>query len=270
MPEVLRTAGLHTSLGAEYAGEVRPGPYNPERDPELGVLNPSAVLDYSLRLGARVGQLLDQERFPLVLGGDCSVLLGCTLAVRRRGRFGLVFVDGHADHLTPQTTKSGGVAGMDLAIVTGTGVDLLANMYGLGPYIQPTDAVQLGSRDEGVRQDPDGRIHGTQIPMIGLEEMRSDGVHAAVEKGLTSLDRSGLKGVWFHLDADVMDDSVMPAVDSRQPGGLTVDELVKLIQHVVRRVKVVGMDVTIYDPDLDPSGAAARSLVEVLVAGLSY
>ena len=65
------------------------------------------------------GDLLDRGRFPLVLGGDCSLLLGPTLALRRCGRFGLVFLDGHEDLLTPETSQSKDVAGMDLALACG-------------------------------------------------------------------------------------------------------------------------------------------------------
>jgi arginase len=66
--------------------------------------------------------LLDQCCFPLVLGGDWSILPGSALALKRRGRFGLLFIDGHTDLLTPTTSQTGGVAGMDLSIVTGEDV----------------------------------------------------------------------------------------------------------------------------------------------------
>jgi arginase len=77
--------------------------------------------------------------------------------------------------------------------------------------------------------------------------------------------RPGVQGTWIHLDVDVLDDTVMPAVDSRQPDGLSYDELGWLLRPVLETGRVVGMDVTIYDPDRDPDGIAGRALVDGLV-----
>jgi arginase len=98
LPQALREAGLMNSLNAEYAGRVEPLPYELERDKETLVLNPKTIREYSLHLERRVSQLLDNEQFPLVLGGDCSILIGALLALRRTKRnYGLFFIDGHAD-----------------------------------------------------------------------------------------------------------------------------------------------------------------------------
>lgn len=268
MPEALRAAGLHEALGADYACVVLPPRYEPRRHRRLGVLNPRAVESYSRSLADRIGELLDDGRFPLVLGGDCSVLLGCALALRRRGDFGLAFLDGHADLLTPDTSRTGGVAGMDLAIVTGTGPDLLADIEGRRPYVREPVAVQLGSRDFGPADLDAGRAPGTGIRMLTLEEIRRAGPAAAAQAALARLERAS-DGVWIHLDADVLDDVLMPAVDSRQPDGLSVGELVELLRRLVSSSRVVGMNATIYDPDLDPTGAHARTFASVIVAGLA-
>jgi len=69
---------------------------------------------------------------------------------------------------------------------------------------------------------------------------------------------------WVHLDADVLDDAVMPAVDSRQPGGLGQAEFIEALRVLLRSGLAVGMDVTIFDPDLDPTGEIAEGLVSTL------
>jgi arginase len=80
--------------------------------------------------------VLDRREFPLILGGDCSILLGAVLALRRRGRFGLLFIDGHADFYQPEANPNGEAASMDLAFVTGHGPPLLTDLEGRGPLVR--------------------------------------------------------------------------------------------------------------------------------------
>ena len=121
LPEALKAAGLLAGLHAEEAGRVEPPPYNPRRDPKTQILNPDALRTYAVRLAAAVADVLRQGKFPLVLGGDCSNIIGIMLALRRAGRYGLCFVDGHADFYQPEAEPNGEVASMDLAIVSGRG-----------------------------------------------------------------------------------------------------------------------------------------------------
>ena len=108
-------------LGANDGGRVQPPPYTPDHD-ATGTRNGLAIADYAVRLADRLGELLDAGGFPLLLGGDCSILLGPMLTLRRRGRYGLAFIDGHLDFRHPgNSSRLSAVAGEDLAVVTGRG-----------------------------------------------------------------------------------------------------------------------------------------------------
>ena len=93
--------GLAQALGARVATTVAPPPASGVRDPASGVLNGPEVAAYAVALANAVGAVFDAGEVPLVLGGDCSVLLGGALALRRRGAAGLLFIDGHADFYQP-------------------------------------------------------------------------------------------------------------------------------------------------------------------------
>ena len=80
--------------------------------------------------------------------------------------------------------------------------------------------------------------------------------------------RPELRGFWIHLDADVLDPAVMPAVDSPEPDGLGLDEVAELLTPLVRHPKALGMQLTIYDPTLDPDGSSAGRLVALLERAL--
>src|SRR4029450_798166 len=89
--------------------------------------------DHAARLADAVGAVLDQGSFPIVLGGDCTILLGITLALRRRGRYGLLFLDGHADFYQPEAEPTGEAASMELALVTGRGRALVTALESRRP-----------------------------------------------------------------------------------------------------------------------------------------
>jgi arginase len=102
-----------------------------------------------------------------------------------------------------------------------------------------------------------------------LSAIRSCGIDAAAQAAVAHLTRDGgPRGFWIHVDADVLDDAVMPAVDYRLPGGLSWDELARTLQTGIESGRAVGLELTIYNPTLDAHGTGAAGLVEVLSLGL--
>ena len=270
LPDALKAAGLLAALSAEYAGRVEPLAYNPRRDPETLILNPGALKTYSLQLAAAVADVLRQGKFPLVLGGDCGNIIGIMLALRRAGRFGLIFIDGHADFYQPEAEPIGEVASMDLAIVSGRGPTALTDIEGLKPLVRDADIVAFGFRDaEQQREYGSQDIRETAIHVFEFSEVRELGAAIAAEQAVGILRRRGVEGFWIHLDVDVLDDAIMPAVDYRLPGGLSWDELSATLRVLIKTKQAVGLNVGIFNPVLDEDGAIARGLVSCLVAGLA-
>ena len=269
LPRALLDAGLAEAVGARHAGQVLPPAYSPRRDAETGMLNPVALRDYAHQLADATGEVLDAGEVPIVLGGDCSILLGNMLALRRRGRYGLLFVDGHADFYQPEAEPNGEAASMDLALVTGRGPDIVTDLEGRRPLVLDDDVVQFSRRDaEEAAESGSQRIEDTTIMVIDLLEVRRRGVKRAAEEAVGHLVRPGLEGFWVHVDCDVLDDAVMPAVDYRLPGGLTWDELTTVLEVAFDRGAAAGIQITIFNPSLDRDGSLARALVSTLARGL--
>jgi arginase len=269
LPEALKAAGLNAGLNAEYAGRVEPSPYDATRDPETLVLNPHGLRDYARQLAEKVTEVLRQNKFPVVLGGDCSNVIGCMLALRRVGRYGLFFIDGHADFYQAEAEPFGEVASMDLAIVSGRGPDMLTDIDGLRPLVRDEDIVLFGYRDaEQQKEFGSQDVRETAIRAFDLTQVRAQGIAAAAEDGIVQLSRNALDGVWVHLDADVLNDDIMPAVDYRLADGLQWDELSAVLKILMASGQAVGINIGIFNPRLDPHGAIARELVSSLIAGL--
>jgi arginase len=270
LSDSLISANLLGQLCAEYVGRIEAPPYDPKRDKVTYLLNPQGIHDYSLLLAEAVASVLEENKFPLALGGDCSILIGNVLALRRLGKYGLFFIDGHADFYQPEASPTGEVADMDLAIVSGRGPDILTNIDGLKPLVQDNNIVLFGHRDaEEAEAFGSQNVRESDIFVIDLEEVRKLGITRAASKGLDKLLDENLKGFWIHFDVDVLDDEVMPAVDYRMKGGMNFTEFSKLLKIILKSGQAVGMDITIFNPNLDKDGSITRNFVSSLVRGLS-
>lgn len=262
----LRRAGLVEALGAIDLGDVpAPTDYRHERAPDSGVHNLAAVAAHTRTLAEALSAPLDRGEFPLLLGGDCSVLLGALLALHRRGRHGLLHLDGHTDFYPPACSASGQVAAMELWIATGgEPASRLALDVG-APLVAPSDTVLVGHRDHVERRRsgaPDPAEH--LLSAVPCERVRASGAEAVAAATIAALAARGLDGFWIHLDVDVLDDAVMPAVDTREAGGLSYAELVALLLPALASGLARGLTVTIFDPTLDANGTMARDLVVAL------
>jgi arginase len=278
LPSALDRAGLPSRLRARHAGRVEPAAaYQPTRDPETKLLNGPGLRDTAHAVADAVAAVIGRGEVPLVLAGDCSIVLGGLLGMRRAARrqgggirAGLLFVDGHVDFYQPAASPTGEVADMDLALATGRGPALLARLDPAGPLVRDEDVAAVGARDADERDgagSQDVRITG--IGLFELNAVRGRGMAAVVGEALAVVTRSELEaGFWLHLDADVLDDAVMPAVDYRQTGGLAPAELVELLSAASRSGRMADLSVAIYNQMLDPDGKAAAVLVECLAGSL--
>src|SRR5690349_11856791 len=204
--EALLELGLADRLGAGTVAELRAPAFVDRRDPAVGARNVQAVAALALEQADRVGEILDTGGFPVVLGGDDTVLLGCLLALRRHGSAGLVMLDGHTDYWDlPNGT--GELSDSDLWIATGHGPAVIADLEGRRPLAPPTACVVYGHRDRA-QQLKDGSQDVYDEPMLvrSLAEIRAAGVPAAADHAAAFLGAAGVERVWLHLDADCLQD----------------------------------------------------------------
>ncbi|MEV6812594.1 arginase family protein [Micromonospora sp. NPDC051296] len=269
-PGALRDQGLLPRLRARDAGCLTPPRYDAgDWRPGDGVCHAREIADYSVGLADRIGAIIDRGEFPVVLGGDCSILLGSALAMHRLGeavggRIGLVFVDGHSDFRHPgNASYVGAAAGEDLALVTGRGQADLAAIEGRRPYFRDIDVVVLGIRaQDEYRLD----LQAAGIITRPVPALRAEGAARTAQWAHEQL--ADCAGYWVHIDVDVLDPAVLPAVDAPDPGGIAFAELEILLAGLVDTPHCLGVELTVFDPDYDPDGAYAAEIVNTVVAGL--
>jgi arginase len=258
-PSALRAAGLLERLGARDAGEADARIRDSQRDPRTGVIGADDVRRASAAIAGGVRAIRNAGHRPLVLGGDCTLLLGVFQALPRGT--GLWFVDGHADFYDGETSPTGEAADMELSILTGHGPHGLLDRP--EPLVDPAAVVLLGHRP-GELGDDVARENGRLDPAVQAltaPEVRERG---PARTGADAAARLGGGPAWLHLDLDVLDEAALPAVTYPQPLGLDWDELVALARPLAAAPNLAGVSVADFNPDRDPDGAHAERVVEAL------
>ncbi len=274
-PETLMSMGLARRVSAVATWRLPRPKYVREEQPGTRIRNGAAIRALSLKLGARVSEALAKRLFPIVIGGDCSILLGCLIGARSLGQAGLIHVDGHSDFYHPgnyDTSKRlGTAAGMDLALVTGRGEPLLTAWPGVdGPLVTDEDALQIGERN-ALDQDFNkyyGDMRTTRITRVLIQDVQRDGIDATVARVAKWIGSRGLARTWLHVDLDVLDETELPAVDSPGSPGLGYDDLARLVTGLRQTGSVLGVNFSIYDPDRDPKRIYAPRIVDCIARGL--
>ena len=204
-------------------------------------------------------------RRPLVVGGDCSILLGILPALRRQvGAAGLWFLDGHPDYLDGRTSDTGETADMDLAVLTGDGAEPLTTLAGPPPMVPASDVVLIGHRTAGLDESSAEEVARLPAGLRRIDAATAVGdPSGAGHRAASWLEDSG-RGAWLHVDLDVLDPASLPAVTYPQPNGPDWDQLAAVVEPLGRSPRLLGVSIADFRPDLDPTGELAARIVDVL------
>lgn len=239
----------------------------------------AAILDLGRQVAAEVRRAEAEGSFPLVVGGDCGSSLGVTAGLADRPT-ALVWFDAHGDLNTPQTSPSGFLDGMPLAMVTGH-AHAQAMSATLGERRVPDGLVlHVGARD----LDPGERdlIEATRIESLTGDELRGaqdepanvlePRVAALADALAGHLGQSAAAAVprsYVHVDIDVLDPDVAPAVDFPAPGGLSVPQLSRCLAAVQRHLPMRALSFSAFDPAVpDPEGRTLSNGLDVICAAV--
>ncbi|OXA80410.1 arginase [Flavobacterium aquidurense] len=259
LPDWLWKNNLHKFIPHKDVIRLDPPKYSNSKDLETKILNVNSLVEYAREQAYLINNLLTQNKFPFILGGDCSILLGSAMALKQKGTYGLFYLDGHTDFMNVSLSETGGVGGMAASIVTGNGHQKLTNILNLSPYIKEDNLWCVGNReyDEAYENE----IRNSAATYLSLEMLRKQGIKNCINSFLSEIETKNLDGFWLHIDVDVLNDAIMPCVDSRTPDGLTYDEFNELTSYLFQSEKLSGLEITILDPDLDPTGQYTKEFV---------
>ncbi|MHC9297212.1 arginase family protein [Mycobacterium sp. LTG2003] len=255
MPRVVRDAGLETRLPAPiHTTWVTVTGLTPDRG-RRGLISEFALGQAVVDTAAALDAAWRGGKIPMVVAGDCTMLLAPLIPAIDRGGAGLVFIDGHEDAWDPHRTPTGEASDCEIGLALG----LFSGPQALDarlPCLRPEHVAMLGPRDR------------TELAEAGQPSLRDhvavyvDGFDLASRTDIADLVASSAGtapgGWWCHVDLDVLDTASLPAVDYPQPGGLTWDQLEKVVSTCLSVDGCLGVSVVIYNPDLDDGGSAGR------------
>ncbi len=205
--------------------------------------------------------------FPLVLGGDHSLVLGSIAAsVRANPDLGVLWIDAHPDFNTLETSPTGNAHGMGLALLAG--IDSRPHERGgrAAPVVSPERIAMVGIRsvDEG---------EGKLVEQAGIRvwtsaDVRRSDSQLVARQALEYLASQGCGALHVSVDLDVLDPGLWPGVATPVPDGISAAELVTLVRMSSTGGRLVSLDVVELDPSRDPHGLTARSALQVIAAAL--
>lgn len=256
---------------ARGRGTARPT-YNTEPQKGTRLRNGAGLREFNLKLAEQVARAVDAGRFAFVVGGDCSILLGALAGARKHGPVSLVHIDGHSDFRHPGNynpeSSLGAVAGMDLALATGRGEELMTCWPGIpAPLVPDKQVIQIGERESRDADFAWPDINETEITRIDVFEARESGVAATLAKCLAALETQPWP-FWIHLDVDVLDQELLPAVDCPGSPGIDPPDLVILLSRLLHDCRSIGVTLTVFDPELAPEGDYALLITQIIEGAL--
>ncbi len=250
-PQRLLESGLSERL--ESAGHtVRTRRILPE-----GKGTSEAAITFDLHAGVSraVSAAISDWSFPLVLSGNCSSALGTTAGLGATGSAPAVcWLDAHADFNTPDTTSTGFLDGMTLATLAGRAWKSMAATIPNFTPIPEWQIVLIGARD----MDPLESAELEKSGVVTAKWKETDSVFDSI--------RSEARALYFHIDLDVLDTSVGKANSYAVPGGMTVDDVLGVMESARRRFDIMGASMTAYDPVVDPAGKIALAAIDIAQA----
>ncbi len=209
---------------------------------------------------------LGEGRLPLVLGGDHSIAIGSVAGstnhfAKQGESLGLIWFDAHADANTPDTTPSGNIHGMSLAISLGLGDGDLVNLGGRAPKVLPRNTVLIGIRD----LDPGERetLKKTGVTCYTMRDLDERGMRDVVDEAIR-LAGDGTAGVHLSFDLDVVDPEDAPGTGTPVWGGITYREAHLAMEMIADRAQIVAIDLVEVNPVLD-----TQNMTGVLAAELA-
>ncbi len=274
-PSALRIAGLAHKLErlgyeVEDSGDLFINIMEKQKviNPKLKYLD--EILKTSLKLAKSVEKILDQKKFPLVIGGDHSMAIGSIAGIAsycRKKKIvpGVIWIDAHTDMNTDETTPSGNIHGMPLSASLGIGNEKLVKFYGFSPKILPENCAIIGIRsiDKFEKQN----IKKLSPLVYTMSDIDRIGIHRVINRILNHF-KEKVDHIHVSFDLDSVDPSVAPGVGTPVPGGLSFREAHLLMESIAECGCMSSLEVTEVNPILDYKNKSAEFATEIIASSM--
>lgn len=267
-PSAIRYAGVNERLKCLFEeihdqGDIAIGRPEVQIDPNSNLRNLHLIAEKTEMLAEKVDHAIKDGSFPLVLGGDHSIAIGTLAGVSKHyTNLGVIWYDAHGDLNTAETSPSGNIHGMPLAVSLGMGHPLLTNVGGYGPKVKPENIVIIGARslDEGERK----LIKEKGIKVYTMHEIDRLGMTKVMEESITYLKERNADGVHLSLDLDGLDPHDAPGVGTPVIGGISYRESHLAMEMLAEAQIITSAEFVEVNPILDDKNKTATVAVALM------
>ncbi|MEW7589409.1 arginase [Staphylococcus aureus] len=267
-PTAIRYAGLisrlkQLDLDVYDKGDIKVPAVNIEKfhSEQKGLRNYDDIIDVNQKLNKEVSASIENNRFPLVLGGDHSIAVGLVSAISKHyNNLGVIWYDAHGDLNIPEESPSGNIHGMPLRILTGEGPKELLELN--SNVIKPENIVLIGMRDldKGERQF----IKDHNIKTFTMSDIDKLGIKEVIENTIEYLKSRNVDGVHLSLDVDALDPLETPGTGTRVLGGLSYRESHFALELLHQSHLISSMDLVEVNPLIDSNNHTAEQAVSLV------
>ncbi|HFO0508800.1 TPA: arginase [Staphylococcus aureus] len=267
-PTAIRYAGLisrlkQLDLDVYDNGDIKVPVVNIEKfhSEQKGLRNYDEIIDVNQKLNKEVSASIENNRFPLVLGGDHSIAVGSVSAISKHyNNLGVIWYDAHGDLNIPEESPSGNIHGMPLRILTGEGPKELLELN--SNVIKPENIVLIGMRDldKGERQF----IKDHNIKTFTMSDIDKLGIKEVIENTIEYLKSRNVDGVHLSLDVDALDPLETPGTGTRVLGGLSYRESHFALELLHQSHLISSMDLVEVNPLIDSNNHTAEQAVSLV------
>lgn len=274
-PSAIRVAGLAgriAELGHTVSdfGDVRVKLPEVSKTGSEKLRYAGAVHTINRHIAEVVHETLDAGALPVVIGGDHSIAIGSVAGVsahwaQQSSSVGLIWVDAHADLNSPETTPSGNIHGMSLAVALGIGDPRFTELHRPGRKVDPHNVVLVGARDldEGERR----LLRELEVTVLSMRDIDERGMYSVMQRAIETASRN-TAGISVQFDMDAVDPSEAPGTGTPVPGGLTYREAHLAMEMLGDSGSLVSVDVVETNPALDVRNQTAKLASELILSAL--
>ncbi|MEG6584122.1 arginase [Dendrosporobacter sp. 1207_IL3150] len=269
-PDALRTAGLFDRLEAinqdvNDLGNIPITTTGHFRTNESNVKNLKAIASACDKIAQTVSSVIAEDSFPLVIGGDHSIAIGTIAGVAQHyNNLGVIWYDAHADINTPETTPSGNIHGMPLAVSMGIGHETLVSIGGNNVKVKPENIVFIGVRD--IDPGEADLIADKKIKVFTAEDVDRLGMADVISQTLKHLEKCD--GIHLSFDIDGIDPSSMPGVGTPVADGVSYEDSMLAIKLLEQSGCITSAEFVELNPLLDKEGKTTQASVNLIAAFL--
>ncbi len=218
--------------------------------------NEEQIAEFCRELSDTVSKTIDEDKLPVILGGDHSISIGSINgAAENYPSLGVIWIDAHADFNTPETSPSSNIHGMPVATALGKG-----RLDWGDADLEEENIVMIGIRDTD--EEEQENLEESDITVFRMEDVREKGIEKVLEETIDIL--SDVKSIHVSFDLDFLDAKKAPGVGTPVENGGTIDEVVKIIRRVSKESQLRSLDIVELNPTLDENGRTAEKAVELI------